>query len=59
MVDLAQSREFVAQLERDPDCVQVYQGELESLIAECMNEVHELAKQGETKRKMRIVAYAC
>ena len=50
IIDLAQSREFVAELERDPDRVQLYHGELSTLIAECMEEVHELAKVGETER---------
>ena len=56
MIDLDKAREFVSGLERDPDRVQLYHSELESLIAQCMAEVHELAKQGETERKMRLVA---
>ena len=56
IIDLAQAREFVTELERDPKRVQLYHGELESLIAQCMNEVHEFAKQGETERKMKLVA---
>ena len=52
IIDLDKSREFVAELERDPDRVQLYHGELEKLIASCMEEVHQLAKQGETQRKI-------
>ena len=56
MIDLDKAREFVTNLERDPDRVQAYYGELESLIAECMAEVHQLAKTGETDQKMKLVA---
>ena len=56
MIDLGRAHEFVGELERDPERVQLYHGELETLIAACMEEVRQLAKQGETKRKMRLVA---
>ena len=54
-INLDKAREFVAELERDTDRVQVYHGELESLIAQCMEEVYQLAKQGETERKLELV----
>ena len=54
MIDLDQAREFVAELERDPGRVQLYMGELESLIARRMEEAYALAKQGETERKMEL-----
>ncbi len=48
---------LLADLGQSPRRVQLHHGDLESMIAWCMDEIFELAKSGEDKeRKMELVA---
>jgi DNA/RNA endonuclease G (NUC1) len=56
-MNLSRCQALVAELEREPDRVPAYYGDLEGLIAECMNEVYRLSKTGTPdNRKLRLVA---
>ena len=55
-MNLTDAKTLLDALEESPQHVQLHHGELESLIAECMDEVYELAKSGaDNDRKMQLV----
>ena len=56
-MELTQREQLLTALEAKPDDVQLYHGDLESMIAECMGRVYELAKQGgRDEEKMQFTA---
>ena len=56
-MDFAHGDRLLTALEARPEDVQLYHGELETMIAECMERVYELAKQGgRDDEKMRLTA---
>ena len=57
MWDTADCKALLADLEQSPRRVQLHHGELEAMIAWCMDEIYRLAKSGTSKeRKMELVA---
>ena len=55
-MNLATTKSLLATLEQSPESVQLHHGELERLIASCMDEVYALAKSGDDNdRKMQLV----
>ena len=56
-MNVSDAESLLTELERQPERAQLHHGEIEGIIAFCMDEVHELAKTGaDDKRKMRLVA---
>ena len=56
-MDIASWQRLLATLEGKPDDVQLYYGELEAMIAKCMERVYELAKEGgRDEDKMELTA---
>ena len=40
MIDVEQSKALLDELEHDPERIQLYRTEIESMISGCMDEVH-------------------
>ena len=55
-MNLANTQELLRDLERQPERVQLHKAALEEAIAWCMDEIHRLAQDGETQRKIQLVA---
>ena len=56
-MDLARSEALVGQLEKSPEQVQLFHGDLEKLISWTMEAIYQLSKRGDDdKRKMKLVA---
>lgn len=56
-MDLSKAEFLLTELERHPERAQLHHGEIEKIIASCMDEVYGLAKTGaDDERKMRLVA---
>ena len=55
-MNLTDAKSLLDVLEESPQHVQLHHGELERLIASCMDEVYALAKSGnDNDRKMQLV----
>ena len=50
------ANEWLTDLESDPMRVQLHMTQLEETIQTCMDRIYKLAKQGETVKKMQLVA---
>ncbi len=55
-MNLASTQELLRDIERQPERVQLHKTALEDAIRWCMDEIHRLAQDGETQRKMQLVA---
>ena len=53
---IANTKQLLRDLERQPERVQLHKTALEETIASCMDEIHRLAQDGENRRKMQLVA---
>ncbi len=55
-MEIGSTQKLLRDLEREPKRVQLHKTALEESIAWCMDEIHRLAQDGETQRKMQLVA---